>query len=138
MGANIRKRASFLAFIREVDLAKIRNGTSLQVQVHCRKFGIRTQRKDTPSLRFLRTTIGQDCTVKGMVYLGPFFGDTSTVEKLSIITEGVIVPDRSYVAGNPAFVIKEADRCEVKRSCLLGLLKVLWLGFELHLLERCC
>lgn len=67
-------------------------------------------------------------------YLSTFF----TVEKLSVIAEGAIVPDKSYVAGNPAFVIKEADRCEVKSSCLLGLLKVLWLGFELYLLERCC
>uniref|UniRef100_A0A7S1D3Z9 Uncharacterized protein n=1 Tax=Cyclophora tenuis TaxID=216820 RepID=A0A7S1D3Z9_CYCTE len=47
-------------------------------------------------------SIGEACIVKSMVNLGATLGDRSVVTKLSVVEEGVIVPEGAVASGNPA------------------------------------
>lgn len=133
MGTKMHRNVSIKSFIREFDLVDIQKGTSLQHQVHCRKFG-KWNDKITASLRFRHVKFGANCTVKGMISLGASVGQNSSVEKLSVVVEGGKVPANCQVSGNPAFINGHAtDKNDNQTSCLFGLLKLIWLGFELYL-----
>jgi acyl-CoA synthetase (AMP-forming)/AMP-acid ligase II/acyl carrier protein len=136
MGAKVHNSVSFDAFIREFDLVEICEEVSIQSPLHCRKFGTWDEGSDGPSLRFRKTTIGRDCIVKGAVSLGASVGGGAFVEKMSLVPEGAQVPAKTRVVGNPAYVSDAwygessgTSRCRLT----LGLLKMLWLGFELYL-----
>jgi hypothetical protein len=137
MGAKIHRTASIEAFIREFDLVEIGEGTSLQFQIHCRKFGT-WNANENPFLRFRPTVIGCHCVVKGMVSLGASIGNNTTIEKLSVVQEGCKVPKSAYVDGNPAYSVpKKQELVSNERqhsfSVSLGCLKLLWLLIELYL-----
>jgi acyl-CoA synthetase (AMP-forming)/AMP-acid ligase II len=142
MGAKVHRTVSIEAFIREFDLVEIEQGSSLQFQLHPRKFEAWNEKKD-PSLKFRRTTIGRNCIVKGMVSLGASVGDQASIDKLSVVPECAKVPEGGQVVGNPGYVVakkhdgsmsSEGDRRSANdSSCLLGLLKLMWLAFELYL-----
>lgn len=135
MGAKIHSSASIEAFVREFDLVSIGEDTSLQFQVHCRKYGnFEKNREDFASLRFRSTSIGASCIVKGMVSPGASVGDDSFVECLAVVQEGAQVPTLSYVTGNPAYLLRQNSSAQMKRkSSLLGVLKMVWLVFEVYL-----
>ena len=134
MGAKVHRTISIEAFIREFDLVDIRKGTSIQHQVHCRKFE-KWNEQFPPSLIFRHVSIGAYCTVKGMISLGACIGNNSSVEKISVVPEGGKVPEKCHVSGNPAFIRGDAvsDKDDNQSPCFLSLLKLLWLVFELYL-----
>jgi hypothetical protein len=68
-----------------------------------------------------------------MVSLGASVGNNASVERLSVVLEGAKVPEGTHVVGNPAYVVKQATISENQSSCLLGVLKLLRLTFELYL-----
>ena len=133
MGAKIHSSASIEAFIREADLVSIGKDTSLQFQIHCRKFGRFEENADSSSLRFRKTSIGSDCTVRGMVSPGASVGDESYVESLAVIQECAHVPSLSVATGNPAYLSTKHTGHRESKSWLLGMLKMLWLAFEVYL-----
>jgi hypothetical protein len=76
--------------------------------------------------------------VKGMLSPGSAVFDNATIEKLSVVAEGGQVSANSTAVGNPAFLVGEQVK-PVSLSTsphswlILGILKLLWLAFELYL-----
>ena len=129
MGAKVHRTVSIEAFVRQFDLVEIEQGSSLQFQLHLRKFEAWNEKKD-PSLKFCRTTIGRNCIVKGMVSLGASVGDQSSIDKACVVPEGVKVPEGEQFVGNPGYVKKQhgsrssegGQQSANDSPCFLGLL----------------
>ncbi len=137
MGAKVHRSVSIEAFIREFDLVQIEEHSSLQYQVHSRKFGAWNE-DESPSLEFRPIYIGINCIVKGVVSVGASVRDNAIIDKLSVVPEGARVSAGGHVVGNPGYDIKHASSSTMYKgvkqtSCFLGALKLLWLGIELYL-----
>ena len=132
MGVRVDHSVSIDAFLREFDLIKISEHSSIESSIHCRKFGPWDE-PDGPSLHFCNITIGSKCVVKGMVSIGSNLKDQAYVERLSVVAEGATVPSDICAVGNPAFAMKSSKSIKIhNHPWSLGLLKVCWLVLELY------
>ena len=133
MGAKVHRSAAIDSFIREFDLVDVGKHASIQHPIRCHRFGPWSE-ASAPTIRFRPVSIGSGSVVKGMVCLGASVGDGALVEKLSVMAEGSRAPPRTRIAGNLAFASgPSGDQGARHLWWKLGMLKLLWLAFELYL-----
>ena len=130
MGANIHHAVSIEAFIREFDLVSIDERYVLSFSLKCRKYGL-WKETEHATLRFRAIQIENGCAIKGFLSPGSKVGQKSCVEKVSVVEEGAQVPKEVQVAGNPAYVVQHSTSSAENSSWVLGLLRILWMVFEL-------
>ena len=83
---------------------------------------------------FRRITIGERCTVHGMLSPGVTLGKGVLVKKLAVLQAGSTVPDNFSVAGNPGYIADEIGAKNFHCWMPLGAFKILWLIAELAFL----
>jgi len=134
LGAKIDWTAKINAFVREFDLVTIGAGSSIKHQIRCRKF-VHSEGGGKPSLRFRSISVGDNCTIRGMLGPGVCVGNGSEITKLSSVVEGAQVPDGSIAKGSPAYnagVTETPLECHRYRELTFEVIKMLWLLFELY------
>jgi len=133
LGAKINWTANINAFVREFDLVSIGGGSSIKHQIRCRKF-VHPGADGKPSLRFRSISVGDNCTIKGMLGPGVCVGNGSEITKLSSVIEGAQVPVGSIANGSPACNVSASEnplKSNVNRNAF-ETLKILWLLVELY------
>ncbi|CAB9496887.1 unknown protein [Seminavis robusta] len=132
LGADLAWSTRIESFIREFDLVTIGENAVISHPLKCRKFSQSTE--TGPTVTFRPIIIGNSCQVSGMVGLGASIGDTSKVEKLSVVEEGAQVPDGVLARGNPACHsgIFEPSESWYWEENLLDAFKIDWLFLEAY------
>ncbi|CAB9524378.1 Putative fatty-acid--CoA ligase FadD21 [Seminavis robusta] len=135
LGAKLDSSVNLKAFIREPDLVGIGRNTTVSYDVRCRRFALWQDNEEGPSMRFRRITIGENCTIDGLVSLGSTVYKEVTVKKMAVVAECSAVRSGVLVLGNPAFQKrKQPSNHNTPANCwwAIGILKIVWLLLELY------
>ncbi|CAB9509574.1 Putative fatty-acid--CoA ligase FadD21 [Seminavis robusta] len=135
MGARLSPSCQLAGFIREFDLVSIGANSSLKYPcLKCRKFIDWDEPNIGPTMAFRRISIGDHCTVRGMLSPGVQMDDGSIVQNLCVVPEGAVLPGESLITGNPAYVADEVDPRKYPCWILVGVIKMIWIVLELGFL----
>ncbi|CAB9523170.1 unknown protein [Seminavis robusta] len=126
LGAELAWSTTIDSFMREFDLIKIGQHSSLKHPLHCRRFHPAGCDAKSPSMSLQPIIIGKNCNISGMVSPGAMIGDGCKVEKLSFVEENVMVPDGVIARGIPAYNSGTYQQPKTVwwEECILGVFKM--------------
>lgn len=133
LGAKVSFSSQIKAFIRDFDIVSVGPRSLVEHPIRCHRFKPWMDDNDL-SMVTRPIGVGSDCKVAGTTSPGVRVGNGSTIEKISAVEDGCIVPEGVVASGTSAYPTGAAESTgRGGVDAFFELTKIVWMHVELYL-----